>query len=60
MKLNRVEKIRLEDARLRIQSIVNALSSLDCRKIPNYDGIHACLRDAEKSLALALRSDEPN
>lgn len=56
MKMNRVDRERLQDSRLRIQSVVNALSGVDPEKVPQYKEIHECLRDAEKSIEIALRS----
>lgn len=54
--LNRVERERLQDSRLRIQSIVDALSGVDANKVPHYEEINNCLRDAVESLKLALGS----
>ncbi len=56
MKLSRVERSRLEDSRLRIQSVVNTLVAVDSSKIPHYHDIHECLRDAEESIGLVLRA----
>ena len=55
MALNRVEKERLTDSRLRIESIVDALSGVDPSKVPHYDEITECLRHADESIQLALR-----
>ena len=55
MALNRVEEERLNDSKLRIQSVVSALSGIDPAKVPHYKEIKECLKDAEKSITLALR-----
>lgn len=56
MALSRVERQRLQDSRFRIQSIVSALAGLDPEKLPDREQIDECLRDAEKSIEIALNS----
>ena len=56
MKLSRVEKQRLQDSRLRLQSVVSALGGVDPEKVPNFSEIDECLRDAERSIEIALNS----
>jgi hypothetical protein len=56
MHLSRVDRARLEDSRLKIQSVVKALDGVESGKLPRYNDIHECLCDAEKSIALALRA----
>jgi hypothetical protein len=55
--LTRVDKQRLQDSRLRIQSIVDALGGVDPAKVPNYAEIGECLREAERSLQIALSAE---
>jgi hypothetical protein len=56
MPLTRVEQERLSDSRLRIQSVVSALSGVDPAKVPNIEEIQECLKDAEENITLALRA----
>ena len=56
MALTRVEKERINDSRLKIQSAAQTLSEVDAEKIPDYDEIQSCLESAGKSLDGALRS----
>lgn len=58
MKLSRVEKERITDSRLKLQSVANTLKHVDPKKIRNYKEIEDCLEDAEHSLGGALRSSE--
>jgi len=59
--LNRVERQRLQDSRLRIQSVVSALGGMDPDKVPNFEEIGDCLREAERSIEIALTSgNEPS
>jgi hypothetical protein len=55
MPLSRVEQERLTDSRLRIQSVLCALSGVDPSKLPQLEEIQGCLKDAEECIALALR-----
>ena len=57
MALTRVEKERVVDSRLKIQSIAESLQHIDPKKIPQIDEINNCLEAAEYSLSSALRSD---
>ena len=59
MSLSRVERERLNDSRMRIQSVVSTLEGVDPRKIPHFQDIDSCLKEAEESLRIALR-DEHN
>ena len=56
MSLSRVERERLTDSRLKIQSITDSLNHVDPQKIPDLEEIQTCLEEAEKSLSGALRS----
>jgi hypothetical protein len=58
MALTRAERERISDSQLKIQAIANSLNCVDPEKIPHYEGIQACLEDADKSLGVALRSSE--
>ena len=58
MALTRVEKERVTDSRLKIQSVNNSLKHVDPKKVPHFEEIQECLEDAEKSLGGALRSSE--
>ena len=59
MALTRVERERITDSRLKIQSVADSLSHVDHRKIPDFEEIRDCLEDADRSLSGALRA-EPN
>jgi hypothetical protein len=54
MRLNRVEQERLSDSRLRIESVMSALSGIDPSKVPHFEEIQECLRHAQESITLAL------
>ena len=58
MALTRVERERITDSRLKLQSVSNLLKHVDPEKIPHFDEIEECLGDAEKSLGGALRSSQ--
>jgi hypothetical protein len=56
MTLTRVEKERISDARLKLQSAARSLKHVDASKVPDHGDIEDCLEDAEESLGSALRS----
>lgn len=56
MALTRVERERIADTRLKLQSAANSLSHIDPKKVPDFDEIQECLEDADRSLHGALRS----
>ena len=58
MALTRVERERIADSRLKLQSVSNSLKHVDPQKVPDFDEIKECLEDADKSLGGALRSSE--
>jgi hypothetical protein len=58
MALNRVERERVNDSRLKIHSITASLREVDPDEIPEFAAMEACLEDAEKNLRLALRATE--
>ena len=56
MSLSRVERERVSDSRLKIQSAVETLKDVDPEKISNYEEIQSCLAMADKHLDGALRA----
>jgi len=56
MALTRVERERLTDSRLKIQSVAKSLTHVDPKKIRGFDEIRDCLDAADRSLRGALRS----
>jgi hypothetical protein len=60
MALTRVERERVADVRLKLQSAVDSLRNIDEKKVPDYDDIEECLEDADQSLETALRSPKPS
>jgi hypothetical protein len=60
MALTQVEKERISDMRLKLQSAANSLKHIDAKKIPDHGDIKECLEDADKSLGSALRSPRSN
>jgi hypothetical protein len=56
MALTRLERERITDSRLKLQSAARTLKHIDPDKVPDFDDIQECLEDAEKSLRGALRS----
>ncbi|HLK70135.1 MAG TPA: hypothetical protein VKU19_42190 [Bryobacteraceae bacterium] len=57
MALTRVERERIVDSRLRIQTVATTLKDVGPEKVPDLDEIQKCLDSAEKSLTHALRKD---
>ena len=58
MGLTRVDKERIRDSRLKLQSVANSLKQVTPKGIDGMDEIQDCLRDAEKSLRGALQSEK--
>ena len=56
MALTQVEKERITDSRLKIQAIAESLKSVDPQKVPDFDEIEQCLKNADENLRLALRA----
>lgn len=54
MALSRLEKERISDSRLKLQSVANSLKHMDAEKVPGLPSIRECLEDAEESLKGAL------
>jgi len=57
MGLTRVDRERIKDSRMKLQSVANSLKQISPKGINDIDEIQDCLKDAEKSLRGALRSD---
>jgi hypothetical protein len=53
--LTREDRERINDSRLKIQSITNALDGVNSTKIPEYAEIQDCLESAEHNLQEALQ-----
>jgi hypothetical protein len=54
MKLTTVDRERITDSMLKIQSVRANLSELDDSRIPNADEVESCLETADASLKEAL------
>ena len=59
MRLNKVERERVADSRLKIKSVAKSLQYVDPSKVENYDGIQECLQGADHSLEKALQDTDP-
>jgi len=57
MGLTRVDKERISDSRMKLQSVANSLKQVNPQAINGIDEIQDCLREAEKSLKGALNGD---
>ena len=55
MSLTNVERERITDSMLKIQSVRASLEDMDETKIPDYNEIEGCLSIVDKNLRLALR-----
>jgi hypothetical protein len=55
MTFTRVERAKITDSMLKIQSARTSLENMDESKIPDFAEIQSCLKDADNSLRLALR-----
>ena len=55
MSLTRVEKERINDSRMRIQTASTTLKEVDPKKVPELAEIRECLDNAERTLDSALR-----
>lgn len=56
--LTRVEKERIRDSQLKLQSVTRSLKHVDPKKIAGFAEIEECLEDADKELTGALRESE--
>jgi len=59
MRLTRVEREKITDTVLKIQSARASLEEFDEQKLPEIAEMQDCLDDADKSLRQALRSTAP-
>ncbi len=57
MGLTRVDKERIRDSRMKLQSVANSLKQVSPKGINGIEEIQDCLKDAEKSLKGALKGD---
>jgi hypothetical protein len=55
MSLTNVEREKITDSMLKIQSVRASLEDMDETKIPDYNEIEGCLSIVDKNLRLALR-----
>jgi hypothetical protein len=55
MSLTNVEREKITDSVLKIQSVRASLEDIDEKKIPGYGEVEGCLSTVDKSLRLALR-----
>jgi hypothetical protein len=55
MALTKVERERITDSVLKLQSVRASLENIDNKKIPDFKNVETCLKDADKSLKAALR-----
>jgi len=55
MGLTKVERERITDSVLKIQSARSSLGGVDKTKIPESEALEECLDDADKNLRIALR-----
>jgi hypothetical protein len=58
MMLTRVERERITDSRLKIQSAAKSLKHIDPGKVQNFEGIRECLEAADQNLGGALREPD--
>ena len=58
MALTRVDRERVSDSRLKIQSAADTRRAVDPEKIPKFEEIQSCLEAADKHLGTALRVSE--
>ena len=59
MGLTKVEREKITDTMLKIQSARTSLEDFDPDKIPEFDEMQTCLEDADRNLRLALRLASP-
>jgi hypothetical protein len=59
VELTQEERVRITDSTHKIQSANHSLARVDPSKIPEIDGIHECLENADKTLRGVLRSFKP-
>jgi len=54
MRFTRLEREKITDGFLSIQSAESALRDVDESKVPGLDGIHNCLKSADRTLRRIL------
>jgi hypothetical protein len=59
MGLTRVEREKITDTVLKIQSARTSLEDFEDDKIPDLEGMQTCLKDADRNLRMALRLTSP-
>jgi hypothetical protein len=57
MRLTRLEKERLADGRLKLQSVADSLKHVDPSKVESLEEIQDCLEAAEDSIRSSLGAD---
>jgi hypothetical protein len=57
-KLTRVERERIADSQLKVQSVTHSLKQVDRNKIPNFEEIEECMEGTQASLEEALQSSQ--
>ncbi len=55
MPLTKVEREKITDSVLKLQSVRASLENMDDSKIPDLKSVESCLKDADKNLTAALR-----
>ena len=55
MSLTQLEKERISDSRMKLQSVATSLDHIDPKKVPGFEDIQECLNEAERNLTGALR-----
>jgi hypothetical protein len=60
MSLTNVEREKITDSVLKIQSVRASLEDIDETKIPEYEEVEGCLTTVDKKLRLALRLPPPH
>ncbi|MEO8596357.1 MAG: hypothetical protein ABI759_23770 [Candidatus Solibacter sp.] len=58
MSLTRVDKERIRDSRLKLQTVARSLKEVNPSEVNGMEEIQECLEDAEKSLKGALKKED--
>jgi hypothetical protein len=59
MALTPLEREKITDGMLKIQSARASLEDVDGRKIPEFEDLEDCLEEADKNLSRSLRQSTP-
>lgn len=59
VELTQVEKERIADSRMKLQSVADTLKHVDPEKVKDLEEIQDCLEDAEQTLKGSLGSSNP-